>query len=562
MTVEECRAELAALKSGRNTWDAHWREIGEYMLPRRPRFLVTDVNQGTKRNDKILHEAATKALRTLSSGMTAGITSPARPWFRLATHDPDLMKREAVRDWLWQVEERIRLVLHMSNFYHAAPILYRDLGGFGTSVMQADESYSSDVIRCYVHPIGSYWLAVDGELRVDTVYRQTLMTVAQIVRRFGENGEPTGKMPEAVRSAWENGRRHDTFTVYNGIAPNRDRKPGRGDAAGKAFVSAWFMDGSHDFLAESGFHEFPCMAPRWEVTGEDVYGSCPGMDVLGSTKMLQKLESKGLSALNKIVDPPMVGPSTLKTGGASIVPGAMTYIDGLGGGQQDFRPAFQVDPKVVFLQEKIRDVVGRINQGFYADLWLMLQQSDNPQRTAREVAELHDEKMLQLGPVLEGLHDQFLDPLIDRVYYILERRGYLPPPPAEIQGLAFEPEYISILAQAQKMLGLSALERTTSYVLGAAGTAPAVLDIFDFDEAVRVYGDLAGIAPRLIRSKEDVEASRAARAEQARVAQLAAMAKPAAAAAAAAKTVNDMDLRGGGIEQLARAMSPVAAGVA
>lgn len=558
MTIDERRKELAALKANRTSWDAHWLEIGEYMLPRRPRFLVTDANSGRKRNDKILHEAAIKALRTLSSGMTAGITSPARPWFRLTTPDPDLMKRESVRDWLWQVEERIRLVLHMSNFYHAAPTLYRDLGAFGVSALQADESFGADVIRCYVHPIGSYWLASDAEFRIQTIYRQSRATVAQIVERFGENGEPTEAMPDLVKSAWRDQRYHDSFTLYNAIGPNRDRDPERGDAKGKPWASVWFMDGARDFLQVSGFWEFPCMAPRWEVTGEDVYGSSPGMDVLGSVKLLQKLESKGLSALNKIVDPPMVGPSVLRSGGASIVPGTITYLDTVGPGVE-FKPAHQVDAKVVFLQEKVRDVVQRINAGFFADLWLMLHAADNPQMTAREVAERHEEKMLQLGPVLEGLHDEFLDPLIGRVYAILERRGYLPPPPPDIQGRDFQPEYISILAQAQKMLGLSGLERTTSYVIAAANVNPEALDVWDFDEAIRLYGDLAGIAPRLIRSKEDVEEARAARAQQQQMAQLAALAKPASDAAAAARSIADIG-DGAGAEALARTASPVAAG--
>ena len=49
--------------------------------------------------------------------------------------------------------------------------------------------------------------------------------------------------------------------------------------------------------------------------------------------------------------------------------------------------------------------------------------------TAEEIRAKSDEKMLQLGPVLERLHDELLDPLIDRTFDIMLRRGLLPPIP-------------------------------------------------------------------------------------------------------------------------------------
>jgi hypothetical protein len=61
-----------------------WRELSDYHLAHRGRFLVSDRNKGHKRNTKQINNASRRAIRTLASGMMAGITSPARPWFKLA----------------------------------------------------------------------------------------------------------------------------------------------------------------------------------------------------------------------------------------------------------------------------------------------------------------------------------------------------------------------------------------------------------------------------------------------------------------------------------------------
>jgi hypothetical protein len=54
--------------------------------------------------------------------------------------------------------------------------------------------------------------------------------------------------------------------------------------------------------------------------------------------------------------------------------------------------------------------------------------------TATEVNERQQEKMLQLGPVMERLEQELLNDFIARCIAILLRRGLLPKPPQSIQG--------------------------------------------------------------------------------------------------------------------------------
>src|SRR5688572_17893259 len=82
------------------SFQLHWRELNDYIMPRRGRFTLSDRGKGERRSSKIIDSTATFAARTLSAGMMSGITSPARPWFRLGTPDPDLSEHASDKQWL------------------------------------------------------------------------------------------------------------------------------------------------------------------------------------------------------------------------------------------------------------------------------------------------------------------------------------------------------------------------------------------------------------------------------------------------------------------------------
>ena len=70
--------------------------------------------------------------------------------------------------------------------------------------------------------------------------------------------------------------------------------------------------------------------------------------------------------------------------------------------------------------------------------------------TATEIVERHEEKLLMIGPVIERLHNELLEPLIDRTFAYLVKANALPPAPPELQGMDLSVEFVSILAQAQQ----------------------------------------------------------------------------------------------------------------
>ena len=112
-------ARWGALKTERSSWFSHWQEISTYLLPRAGRCFTQDRNNGARRHNNIYDSTGTRALRVLAAGMMAGMTSPARPWFRLSTSNPDLNKSDAVKLWLSEVTRLMMEVFAKGNTYRS-----------------------------------------------------------------------------------------------------------------------------------------------------------------------------------------------------------------------------------------------------------------------------------------------------------------------------------------------------------------------------------------------------------------------------------------------------------
>jgi hypothetical protein len=159
-------------------------------------------------------------------------------------------------------------------------------------------------------------------------------------------------------------------------------------------------------------------------------------------------------------------------------------------------------------------VQNRIQRGFYADLFAMMINSDRRQMTATEVVERHEEKLVLLGPVLQRINVELLDPLLDDVFEYALEAGLLPEPPEALAGEELEVEYISLLAQAQQAAAASSLERVMGFAGNLVAVFPDIVDGIDSDEALRQYSEILGTSPDVIISDDELQAKRQARAEE------------------------------------------------
>lgn len=521
LTRRRYREQFTALERERSSFESHWRELSEYFRPRRARFTVTDTNKGQRKSEKIIDSTPIFAARTLSAGMMSGITSPARPWFRLTVPDKDLAELHAVKVWLDQVRDRINGVLHRSNFYNALPAFYADMGVFGTAAMLIEED-DATTIRCTHFPIGEYYLASNDKQQVRVFARKLRLTVRQVVDKFGifdaEGRLSDENLSDSVVNAWRRDALDEGVEVCHLIQPNPEHDPKKLPAAFKLYREVYFEyhGETTKILRVSGYDEWPVLAGRWEANSGDDYGTdCPGMTVLGDSKALQFGEKLGAQAIEKAVKPPMVAPSAAMNTPLNGLPGGVSYVDGGATGKPVYPMHDTSGVRIDWLgveQDKVR---ARIERAFFVDLFRMISsmEAGSGQMTATEIRVRQEEKLLNLGPVLEGVEDDVLDPAMERIFGVMLRRNELPPPPAELEGMPLRIEYESIMAQAQKAIGRTGLEAFASYVSALAQIQPDALDKLDADQSIDEYAEMTGVSPKVVRGDDDVAEIREARAE-------------------------------------------------
>jgi hypothetical protein len=510
------------LEDDRSSWRGHWQEITDYLAPRRGRYLIEDSSntRGRKRNSKIIDSTGTQALRTMSAGMMSGMTSPSRPWHRRKVGgDPDLMDFQPVKEWLAKVEAIERGILNNSNFYTSMANVYAELGAFGTGPLYRQPSF--EMIRFRPFTAGEYVIAENDIGVVDTIGRYFTMTVWQIVSRFVQRQDGTMDwkgVSKTTKNLWDKGNYDSLIPIIHMIEPRAmsERDSRRRDQMNMPFRSVYFEYGGdgNELLFEGGHKRFPCYVPRWDVLGGDVYGRSPGMDALGDIKQLQHQQKRKAQAIDKMVNPPMVAHVGLRGKPTSTLPGQNTYVDPTQG-TQAFQPAYMVQPRINEMMIDIQEVQQRIQRAFYADLFAMMINSDRRQMTATEVAERHDEKLVLLGPVLQRLNVELLNPLLDDVFEYALEADLLPEPPDELRGQALDVEYVSLLAQAQQAVGASSIERAAGFAGNMSAVFPEVTDVVDADDMLRQYFDTIGAPPTVTRAQADVADIRKGRADQA-----------------------------------------------
>lgn len=526
----------AQMWNERSSWFEHWQEISELMQPRLGRFFIQENDRGRKRMQSIIDNTALYASRTLAAGMMSGMTSPARPWFRLGLADKDLMESGPVKSWLFKVSTIMRAVFSHSNTYRALHMVYEELGLFGTATTIMLPDYDS-VVHHYPLTIGEYAIGIDHRGQANSLAREFQMSVGQIVGQFGME-----RVSPHVLNAFERNNVDMMVPVIHLIEPRKQRDASKLDAMNMRFASSYIEVGGagNEVLGESGFRRFPALVPRWAVTGNEPYGSSPGMEALGDVKQLQHQQNRKGQGIDYQVNPPLQVPTQYKDAARNRLPGGVMFVDTAspGGG---VRSAFEVNLNLQHLLLDIQDVRERIKTAFYADLFLMLANDTRSGITATEVAERHEEKLLMLGPVLERLQNELLEPLIDNTFDACNEAGILPPPPPELEGMELSVEFISTLAQAQRVVSAQGADRLLGTVASLSPLFPDVVDKIDADQLIDDYADMFGVNPEIVVPDDVVAEIRAAKAKAAQ-AQAAAAAAP--VMAETAKTAGETNTEG------------------
>jgi len=540
--------------SARRSFEARWRTLGEYYLPTRPRFSISDSNKGDRSNNKILDPTGTQSVEIATAGLLAMMASPARPWFVYGLPLSRTERSTGINRWLTAARDETLNVLERSNFYTALAELIRDELIFATGAMAIYDDWQR-IVRCHTFPVGSFAIDQDSMGRVDYFCREVTMSVRQVVQTYGFDN-----CSRQVQLDFMQKGQNNAVVVRSHIQRNESPDEGRARYDAKYLpwseciwekqATAAVLPEQEKFLRESGFHEFPIIVGRWQRNDEDTYGTgSPGITALGTVKMLQAMSRDYLNALKKSIDPPLVGGTSFLNRPVSLIHGEVTVEDETQG--KGLRPIHEVRTPFGEVTAEIERRRLEVENIFMVRLFLMWTTDTRAQPpTAAEVYARDREKLI-LGPTQERHGDEVLGKAIERVLNIMIRRsqpawsvgedGIIPTVPDELEGADVRPEYISEAATAQKVVGISAIERHAGFgAQQAQFFGPSILDNINGDKMMAAHADMLSVPPDVSTSESERAELREQR-RKAEAAQRAAEALPAMAKAAKDLGTTPMD---------------------
>lgn len=487
------------MKVQRNAHQQMWRDVTRYISPFSGRFDIH--NHGSGRSfDLILDSTAERSLDILSSGMMSSASSPSRSWFSLVTTDPDLQKDKEVSLWLSQCESALQRTFEISNTYTVLQQMYKELALFGISANVITEN-SSTLIENHLLTAGEFCVASDSAGNVNTLYREFELTTVQAVKQFGYD-----KVSRAIQQAYDHGDLTTYWRFVHAIEPREDRDITSKFSTDKPYASYYveLSDEKSSIVSESGYNLFPCVVPRWEVLGNDPYGTSPCIKILPDVKQIQQECYRKLELIDQMSHPPLIVPQSARNEQISLKAGALNYTttnDASGA----IKPLLQNSANADVLVGDIANLQNVIKEGLFVKQFLLLEDAMNNRKTTVEVYALKEEKMLALGSVAERINNECLKPYVNITLARLAESGVLPPAPRAIENVALQVEFQSVLAQAQKAIDLNSVDRFMSTMMNLASVTPDVLHRIDTDGLVDAYAQRIGVDPQILRSRQEAE---------------------------------------------------------
>lgn len=498
-TGKELRKRIGWLKENRRGWIADCMEISKHIVPERGRFAKKYGYKKTDRSSQY-NSRPDKYLHNLASMLQSGLTSPARPWFKLTLQDGDMNEWGAAKDWLGKVETVFERVFRSSDFYPAIHSAYIELAAFGAVAIGSWEDVRDSrrgMPQFSSYTAGEWFASVNSYGETDAVFRNINMTAKEALLRFG--GTCSARLKEAAAS-----NPYETVSIIHAVEKRENFDASKKDKFNMPYASFWFEEDAEEnessgILDIGGFKSMPYHIGRWDAMTDDPYGAGPGHKAVKDARSLNLLDQIATYGLNKAVNPPMLVPAHLNVK-LNNAPGGVTFFTG-NQSEHQIKPLYttsaDLNAALIFMN-RWEDI---LKETFQNDLFIFLMNRSGV--TATEIYERNEEKLLLLGPVLERIQTELLAPIFERTYSILEKNNAIPLPPAELIGMDLRPEFTGLLAQAQKISATQGIKNVTSFAAEIASIDRRALDKINFDQTIDIYSSMLGLPTGIVRSDEE-----------------------------------------------------------
>lgn len=493
-----------ALTTLRAPHEEVWRDCFDHSFPERGDGFYgekNDANALQAKRARLLDATSTDAGQILASAVVSGCVPSNSRWFGLSAGDDS----DEEKQWFDDSAKTIWENIHGSNFDAVAFECALDLISAGWFVKYIDVDRENGGYRFEEWPLATCWIAASkpGGLP-DTLVRCYELTAEQAANDFGLDN-----LSEEVRKLIEQNKLDEKVQFVHSIYPRPMYVVGSKRAKNLPFASVHVEAKSRKLVRESGYHECPFVAPRWNKLANSDYAIGPMFRALPDIKQLNRLvqledtnADMAISGMWIAEDDGVLNPRTVKVGPRKIiVANSVESMKPLQSGA-NFQLSFT---KKEQLQAAIRKIL-------MAD---QLAPQDSPVRTATEINVRVQMIRQLLGPIYGRLQAEWLQPMIARCFGLALRAGILKPLPPSLVDKTARVVFTSPMAKAQKLEEVTAVESSLVAVgqLAAAKQDPSVWDAVDVDESIRVIADGRGVPAKIMRSQEEIDAIRDARAK-------------------------------------------------
>jgi len=499
------------LNADASNWRDHWREVLRLVLPRKDdvyTFGQIKSIQGEKKQNHLLDTTAQNLNEELAAELGSKLTNPYVQWMELTHPVKKINALTDVRKFLQELTSSWFTVLQNTNFYTEISEFYEDLLAAGTAIMIMEED-KKDLIRFECFPIYECNIGENSRGVVDTVSREKLMTVRQVLQKFGKSGHKLFDTNPALKGMKE--KLEEPMIMIHMVMPKADLEiMGLGKIA-MSHASVWLHKETRVIFQEGGFKEFPYIVGRWSKRSGENYGRGPGIKSLPANKMLQSMMLSTIRAVQKSIDPPTLVNDDSIVGRLNINPGGVTPVRGKAN-EAAFPLLTGANPALG--EQSMESVRKQLRDAYFRDKQRI---REGDRMTTVEVDQRINENHSGFGPILARLNDDVLAPLVNRGLGIMSRKGKVPENvPPQLENTALNAFFTSQIAKAQRLGEVKAINAFMGLVGPLLQIKPEAADLIDGDNTLKIIGEITGVNAGIFSDDDKVEGTRKKREEAAK----------------------------------------------
>lgn len=469
-------------KGFRENWVPLFEECYEYALPQRESFYAETAGQ--RRDDKIFDETAVVGVQEFASRLQYGIVPNFARWADLAAgSEVPPEERDRIDNELDEVTEYVFEIIQNSNFGQEIHESFMDLA-VGTGILCVEEGDALNPVVFSAIPLPHVVLDTGPDDRIDHVYRERKKVPFEHLSLMYPNSTFDPKVMQLMST-------DGTTDVLEVVCRDYSQRNE------EAYLHYAICQRTKTVLHQKqmkgvGSNPFVCF--RWSKCAGEVYGRGPLINALSAIKttnltieLILENAQMQISGIYQMEDDGVINPDTIQLVPGSIIPKAM--------GSQGLQP-IQAAGRFDVAQLVLNDMRLNIKKALYND---MLGNPDKTPATATEVSERMADLSRRMGAAFGRLQSELVQPVLQRVIYILKKQGRIDVPTVNGREVKIKPT--SPLAQAQANQDISSVGRFLEMVGGVFG--PEMLQmLIDGEEAAVYLAKKFGVPERLIRDEE------------------------------------------------------------